>query len=81
MRMVDPYEGSHPEDLLSPYALDTLSEGGSLGIEAHLELCRSCSEEIASLRETAARLIASVAAQVPPPDLRSRLIASVGSRV
>jgi len=77
MRMVDPYGDSHPEDLLSPYALDTLSEEEALGVEVHLESCQACREEAASLRETAAWLSASVAAQVPPPALQSRLMASV----
>lgn len=80
MTTVEPNGGSHPEDLLSSYALDTLSGEETLGVEAHLDLCPACRDEVASLRETTAWLSRSAAAQIPPPGIQSRLMSALGHR-
>ena len=76
MTTIDRNGGPHPDDLLSQYALDTLSEAEAPGLEAHLELCHACRDEVASLRETAAWLSGYVEVQMPPPDLQSSLMAA-----
>ena len=80
MTTADPIGGPHPEDLLIPYALDTLSEDGALEVEAHLDGCLTCQTEVASLREATAWLSGSVAARTPPADLLPRLMAALGRR-
>ena len=78
MTTVDPIGGPHPEDLLIPYALDTLSEEGTLEVEAHLDGCPACRAEVASFLDATAWLSGSVATHAPPADLQPRLMAALG---
>ncbi|MCA1655227.1 MAG: anti-sigma factor [Pseudonocardiaceae bacterium] len=58
--------------LTGAYALDAVSDGERVEFERHLAECESCAQEVAELRDTATRL-ALVAAQDPPPELKSRV--------
>jgi anti-sigma-K factor RskA len=62
--------------LTGAYALDALSEVERRRFRAHMAVCPSCAQEVAEFRETAARL-GSIAATVPPPGLRGRVLASI----
>lgn len=61
--------------LAGAYALDALEEGERERFERHLTHCRSCSEEVRGLAATATNL-ALAAAEPPPADLRSRVLAA-----
>ena len=74
----DPVGGSHPEDLLASFALDTLPEGDALQVESHLDVCTLCREEVAQLIGTTVFLSQAVERQTPPPELESRLMEALG---
>ena len=60
--------------LTGPYVLNALPEDERIDFETHLDDCRSCSAEVAELREVANQLGAAVA--VPPPAaLKARVLA------
>jgi hypothetical protein len=61
--------------LTGSYALDALTDDEQADFEKHLVRCPSCAEEVKGLRETAARL-AMATAVVPPPEMRSRVLAA-----
>lgn len=61
--------------LAGAYALDALPADEAAFFERHLAICEACSNEVAELAETTARL-GSAAAQAPPPDLRARILAA-----
>ncbi len=67
-----------PHTLAGAYALDALGEPDRLRFKVHLAECEVCRLEAASLREAAARLAAPVA-EMPPADLRGRLLAAVAT--
>jgi anti-sigma-K factor RskA len=60
------------------YVLDALPDAERRGFEEHLATCVACQAEVASLSETVARM-AATAAEQPPPDLKDRVMAIVGS--
>lgn len=62
--------------LTGAYALDALSEEEARIFARHLTECEACAREVAELRETAARLALAVA-EVPPADLRNRVMAAI----
>ena len=57
------------------YALDALTDEERADFDKHLARCPSCAEEVRGLREAAARL-AMATAVTPPPEMRSRVLAS-----
>lgn len=61
--------------LAGAYALDALPADEAAFFERHLAVCEACSNEVAELTETTARM-GSAAAQAPPPDLRARILAA-----
>ena len=61
--------------LAGAYAMDAISEPDRVRFERHLAGCQECAQEIASLREAAARLGAA-AAVAPPPGLKERVMAA-----
>jgi anti-sigma-K factor RskA len=68
---------SHELHLLTgSYALDALPPDELAEFEKHLDRCRSCSDEVRGLRETAARL-GMATAVTPPPEMRARVLAAV----
>lgn len=58
--------------LTGAYVLDALSEVERRAFEDHMSGCPACSQEVAELRETTARL-GLAAAAVPPADLWNRV--------
>jgi anti-sigma-K factor RskA len=60
--------------LIGPYVLDAVTDAERTVVERHLKLCPTCTEEVAELRATAARLADPVAVE-PPPGLRERVLA------
>lgn len=64
--------------LTGPYVLNALPEDERDGFEAHLADCRSCSAEVAELREAANKLGAAVATE-PPPALKARVLAEIAT--
>lgn len=64
--------------LVGAYALDALDDLERAAFTRHLAECDACSVEVAELRETAARL-ADGAWSVPPPSLRSAVLAEVNT--
>ncbi|WP_333767962.1 anti-sigma factor [Streptomyces sp. IBSBF 2435] len=62
--------------LTGAYALDALSQGEAEDFARHLAVCPSCAQEVAELRETAARLALAVAV-VPPAGLRAQVMAAL----
>lgn len=60
------------------YVLDALPDAERRGFEEHLAACTACQTEVASLSETVARMAAREAEQ-PPPDLKDRVMAIVGT--
>ncbi|TCN31074.1 anti-sigma-K factor RskA [Kribbella orskensis] len=64
--------------LTGPYVLNALPEDERVGFEAHLADCRSCSAEVAELREAANKLGTAVATE-PPPALKARVLAEIAT--
>lgn len=64
--------------LMAPYALDALDDEERARFEAHLEQCADCQAEMAGFMATAVRLGDAVE-HTPPPALRERLLAEIGS--
>jgi len=63
--------------LVGAYVLDAVDEFERAAFERHLADCAACRVEADELRETATRL-ADGALSVPPPRLRSDVLAAVG---
>ncbi len=63
--------------LSGAYALDAVTPEEAEEFARHLEDCESCRQEVAELREVAARMGAAEATAVPPPALRARVLAAV----
>lgn len=63
-------------ELTAPYALDALDAQETQAFEEHLRGCEACREEVAVLRATAASLAHDAPAVAPPPELRSRILAT-----
>ncbi len=70
---------NHPYELLADLADGTLDEGDLAGVQAHLDTCHSCREEVvlATAGRNAARSLPQAAA---PTDLHQRVVAAAGGR-
>ena len=66
--------GKEPHTLAGAYAMDALDPLDARRFERHLASCDACAQEVAGLRETAARLGAATAVP-PPPAMKSRVLA------
>ncbi|MEV0277461.1 anti-sigma factor [Streptomyces sp. NPDC050610] len=62
--------------LTGAYALGALSGQEAAEFARHLARCPACAREVRELRETAARLAGAVA-EVPPAELRTRVMAAL----
>ena len=60
--------------LTAAYALDALDDEDERAFEEHLRGCDRCREELAELTEAAGALAYAVEPQLPPPDLRARIV-------
>jgi anti-sigma-K factor RskA len=67
---------THIHSLLGAYVLDAVDDLERAAFERHLRECEECRTEADELRETSARL-ADGAWSVPPPGLRSTVMAAV----
>ncbi|GGL14279.1 hypothetical protein Sme01_06510 [Sphaerisporangium melleum] len=66
-----------PHTLAGAYALNAIDdERERRGFEEHLAECAECAAELVTFTETAARL-GEAAAVAPPPEMRSRVMASI----
>ncbi|GIF75956.1 anti-sigma factor [Asanoa siamensis] len=64
--------------LSGAYALDALTDTERASFARHLDDCATCALEVAELREAAARL-ADQSWAVPPPGLRTRVLAEIAN--
>ena len=64
--------------LSGAYAVDALDDIERAAFERHLAGCEDCRAEVASLREAAAMLAETTAAE-PPAELRDRVLAGISS--
>lgn len=62
--------------LIAPYALDALDADERARFEEHLTQCEECRAELAGFLATASRL-GDVPAQMPPAELKQRLMTAV----
>jgi Anti-sigma-K factor rskA/Putative zinc-finger len=68
-------------DLLGPYVMGALGPEEEREVEAHLEECPSCREEVADLRLAHERLTDLVnMEESPPPELKDRLLTGMPRR-
>ncbi|WP_410810061.1 anti-sigma factor domain-containing protein [Micromonospora sp. 067-2] len=63
--------------LAGAYALDAVDDLEGAAFERHLSECEPCRQEVAELRETAARLADDTVVEATPPGLRERTLAQV----
>ncbi len=77
--MNGPSEHSSWRGDLAAYLLGSLEDDERSAVERHLEGCESCREELRWLQPAIDLLPESVAQVEPPPQLRERLLAAVGS--
>ena len=70
---------NHPYELLADLVDGTLDEGDLAGVQAHLDSCPECREDVAhaSAGRDAARSLPQVAA---PPGLHERVVVAAGGR-
>jgi anti-sigma-K factor RskA len=64
--------------LSGAYAVDALDDIERAAFERHLGECPDCRAEVAGLRE-AATMIAETVTATPPPELRDKVLAGIGS--
>ncbi len=72
----------HVSELISDFALDTLSEDQRSRFTAHIADCDQCAMELATTQKALTAMAAPLAASAPSPKLRDRLIEAIalGSR-
>lgn len=71
---------SHPSnEELSGYSLQALEPAEMQAVETHLAACPECRQEIKGYTAIAGSLLFAVPPKAPPPELRSRLAASIAS--
>lgn len=61
-------------ELTAAYALDALEERDAQALEAHLESCAACRDELDGFREAAGALALVTDAPAPPERLRARVL-------
>lgn len=60
--------GAHPDDLLLPYALGELDPAEAREVEAHLDGCGRCRDEVAALRAGVVATVEELPPVAPPPS-------------
>ena len=73
----DPSNSIHPEEHLSAYALDVLSDVETTVVEVHLTSCAACQESVAGYQAATAMLGQSVNQTPPPPALQALIMATI----
>jgi hypothetical protein len=73
------HPSEHPYELLADLVDGTLDEGNLAGVQAHLEACATCRDDVA--HATAGREAArSLPQATAPADLHQRIVAAAGGR-
>ena len=72
-----PNNSIHPDEQLSAYALNILSDVEATVVEVHLAACLECEEAVAEYQATAAMLGQSVNQVSPPPALEALIMATI----
>jgi len=67
-------------ELIPAYAVDALAPEEARALEAHVEGCAACRQELAAFRETAVELAAGLPQVTPPDTLRTRVLGATGTR-
>ena len=70
---------NHPYELLADLIDGTLDEGDLAGVQAHLDVCASCREDLADAA-AGARAARSLPVEDPPADLHRRVVGTSGGR-
>jgi len=70
--------GRHIDDLLPEYAAGILPAELEAEVESHLQRCAACVHELHALEDVYAQIPLALPAPPPPPQLRARLLRSVG---
>ena len=73
----DPNNPTHPDEQLSAYALNVLSDVEATVVEVHLAACVECQETVAEYQAAAAVLGQSVNQISPPPALEALIMATI----
>jgi len=68
---------NHPYELLADLMDGTLDEGDLAGVQAHLDACASCREDLADAA-AGARAARSLPVEDPPADLHRRVVGGAG---
>jgi len=68
---------NHPYELLADLMDGTLDEGDLAGVQAHLDACASCREDLANAT-AGARAARSLPVEDPPADLHRRVVGAAG---
>lgn len=76
----EPNQG-HPVDTLEAFALDALDLNEELAIQDHLDNCDQCSDMVGGYLEAVAELAGAVDADMPPPDLRARVMQAISREI
>jgi len=63
---------------LAAHALDALEPDEARSVEEHVSICAECCEELWSFRDTAGELVCLFPPMEPPPELRARILRSIG---
>ena len=70
---------NHPDELLADLVDGTLDEGDLARVQAHLDTCPSCREDIA-LATAGRKAARSIPDATAPADLHQRVVAAAGGR-
>ena len=70
---------NHPYELLADLMDGTLDEGDLAGVQAHLDTCASCREDVADAK-VGAPAARSLPVEDPPADLHRRVVGAAGGR-
>jgi anti-sigma-K factor RskA len=70
----------HVQELLPGYALGCLDENDLLQVARHLPRCTECRVELETYFSTADQLALAAPVRIPPPQLKSRIMAAVEVR-
>jgi anti-sigma factor RsiW len=68
---------NHPYELLADLMDGTLDEGDLAGVQAHLDACASCREDLADAA-AGARAARSLPVEDPPADMHGRVVGGAG---
>lgn len=77
--MSDHVDNCQYRDDAGPWVLGALGAPDAAAFERHLEVCDACAREVAELKVVADVLPMAAPQMLPPPELKSRLMATVNA--